>query len=223
MAFGFRVTGDHGVTQIDSEYANFVMTQKGSVTLTSDALWGVSPVVSATIAVTAKSPMLALSCATPVTVQYATAIGSSWTFYVTAHTGTGGIGVNWWIFDDADEDAASPPAWGMRVRRSDGSVVWHSGQKVARIMPGLLGDSDAVTYTSGRTYAVCQVLKYNIFNSTFIGGTDWRNQNIYGQAKVVSNVVTTSTEIYENYITTTDQGSYAGPSGIYLVVDVTGY
>lgn len=221
--WGFRVTGSHGAAQIDNARPNFVMKSKGSASMTLDGDWGVSPVVSCTITLTAINPVLAVSCAAPVTVQYATVSGSTWNFYVTAHTGTSQT-VDWYLFDDAESAPATVPTWGFRVRkRSDPTkTVLHSGQKVAKGVDVLTG-AGSTAYTSGHTYAVAFAETGKQFQSTDIGGGDWRNILSMRGASISSHTVTTSVVTYENYVTVGAQDEWGSGSAVMMVFDVTGY
>jgi hypothetical protein len=220
--WGFRVRGLHGAAQIDNARPNFVLRSSGSQSMTLDAAWGVSPVVSCMVTVTAVNPVLAVSCAVPVTVQYASVSGTTWTFYVTAHIGTSQT-LSWYLFDDAESASATVPQWGFRIRkRGDPTkTVLHSGQRVAKGVDVLTG-AGAVTYTSGHAYAVAFAESGKQFTSTNIGGGTWRNITTMRGAKVSGATVTTSLEVYENYTTAFAQDGWGSGSAVMLVFDVTG-
>lgn len=224
MVWGYRVRGAHGAAQIDNVRPNFALRDKGSVTLTTDAVWGVSPVVSAVITVTANNPVLAVKCADPVSVQYATNSGTTWTFYVTAHRSSS-VTVDWYLFDNAEHVSATVPTWGFRIRKQGDptKTVLHSGQKVAKFVD-VITATGAYTYTSGRTYAVGMAKIRNTFVSNpFTPPGTYRNFHIITEAKVASNVVTVSAETYETTITPFQEDSWGSSSLALLVFDVTGY
>lgn len=223
MVHGFRLKGSHGAFQIDNSRTNFVFKQKGTASMTLDAAWGVSPVVSCSISVTAVNPVLAVSCSAAVTVQYATVSGSTWTFYVTANTGTAQT-LDWYLFDDAANTPKTVPQWGFRIwNRTDTSkVVLHSGQLVAKGVDAITAVGTS-TYTSGRTYAVAFAECAKRYTSTQIGPTSWRNIFSMRGARVSGASVITRVETYENYVTTTDQGTWGTGAAVVLVFDVTGY
>ena len=220
MSFGFQLIGDSSNYQVDDTYANYVMTSKGTGTLTTDNMYP-QAIVSCSITVSGVAPMIAYSCSSRMVQLYVQNSGSTWTFFMTSKTATNGSTFNYYIFDKADQDSVSG-GYGIEVFNSSGVRTFHSSNKVLRIA-GIGGG----TYTSGRTYAAIQFVQGMSYNETDISGVGslYRINLSYTGASISSNVVSVAANIYVNYTTTTITGNtYSNSSGsVFGVIDVTNY
>lgn len=222
---GVVITNDGGNVVLDQDTLNFVLTSKGTGTLTLDAAWPVSPVQSCTLTFTSQTlPLLAFSCAHDVVIQAATHSGSTWTFYITSHGASNGDTFQWWMFDKAD-NAGITDTFGLRVFDASGELVYHSAAHPLRIVDVISGATlipATTTETSGRTYAILQCSYFLTQPVTTIGATHTHFTRL-STAAISGNVITTVQTTYAQFNSGSATPGITVGSALWLVIDVTNY
>ena len=172
MPAGFRIWGDHGFVQIDSDYSNMGFVQGGTLNLTPGSVFGfIAPMVTATLTVNGTAPIVALNGAGIFVNQYATTRnGDQWTFYFRASSSTP-IQVSYWVYDVANRALGASAPEGFRIFDAYGVMTCHGGMDPLKVVDfvnlgappdGWSGTSQegqyitSRTYDGSRTYAVIQ-------------------------------------------------------------------
>lgn len=139
MAF-LRVRNNDNIIQIDSQYKNLAMIQKGTV----NTIAGVIPqfntnVAYATITVNGDNPQLALvpSEAAVAALWYITKSGNSFTFHVVSRAAAA---IPYYIFDNT---ISGTPGAKLKMRDAAGNLFFDSSNKYLKIV-GMLNAQNGV-------------------------------------------------------------------------------
>lgn len=154
MPAGLQIINDGGNIQIDEATQNFVLTNQGSVTLTSiveggETLW------IGSVSVTATFPLFFHRSSAYTSVIRSTNSGSAWTFHFLGKVNPGSA-VPWYLFDVAPTPSEN---FGLEVFTASGARAFHSSQRPLRVVDvysATTGDFVTRTLPAGRTYAVGQ-------------------------------------------------------------------
>lgn len=138
MSYGLQVENSSNILQIDSNYANYLLTYSGFVTPTN-----VFPVSQGfarfsyyqDITVNGNSPIIALR--TPLggmAAVFSTEETSPnvWRFRIISTIS--GRRVDYFIFDETFETSSSEAIWGLAVSNQNGDVVFDSGRKSLKVL-----------------------------------------------------------------------------------------
>lgn len=139
MAFGFLAIGDSGAVQIDENYSNLLLRQKGTA-VTSLAIGNVGCRYVDITFNNCVSPVVALQCFDAnrqVTVVLVGRTGSDWTFrfisaIISGTTTSASATINYFLFDTGL--SASSAAFGLRVYKADGALSFDSGNLPLRVI-----------------------------------------------------------------------------------------
>jgi hypothetical protein len=220
MTAGLQIFNANNVLQIDQDTLNFVLTNKGTATLTTDASWPVDPLQSATITITGTNPLFAFASPYDICVLRTTVSGSSFTYYITSVNCPNGGTVPYYVFDKANAAAISEH-FGLEIFDASGNVVYHSGLKPLRIV-GATSTYGINTLPSGPTYAVIQ--QNFEFRHT---GIDTHISNTHvtsvSRAMTNANVISVGLTTYENFTNTSPIVLSDFGAGAWIFTDVTNY
>lgn len=233
--YGAVVYNAAGTVQADSRWPNWVLRGKGSVAMTTDAGWTVGGILSATVTITADTPLLAFSCSANVCLLRATNSGTSYTYYFVNYGSPTGLTLYWWLFDKASSVPLTED-YGACFWDASGVMTWSSEQKPLRMVGVLTDLTSPGTYASERTYAVVQSNLFfheqtkdeGLSYGPIAPGHKWATyRKVTGSARISSNVVTVEKQELESYgvdvlnsfvdVETTDG------EVLYIAVDVTHY
>lgn len=155
MAVGLRVRNNNNIIQIDNQYKNLAMTQKGTVTTVA----GVIPqfnsnVAYATITVSGTNPQIALipTEAAVASLWYISKSGSSFVFHIVSRAAAT---IPYYIFDNTISGIAGAK---LKMRDAAGNLFFDSSNKYLKIV-GMLNTTDddpviQLATPSGRQCAV---------------------------------------------------------------------
>lgn len=184
MAYGLRIIGSHGVAQIDHEYRNLTLIEKGTLNLATRDIGFSEPIYYGLVGPKSglTSPVLALrplgdtSCG----VWYLSRAGGNWTWQIDGTSGAPGAGqVEWFLFDVAPSAPAS--GFGLAVYTPAGEVAFHHNMKPMRVAGPMVG---------GRTYAMAIADPAYSYSYTNLGESfDMPGYNDYGYASEMNVVV----------------------------------
>jgi hypothetical protein len=220
---GLEIRNDSGYLLITQDYSSFQLKQKGSGTLTSTT-FGAGTVGTASFTVTGlRYPVLAVSVAYPNAFRVATKNngGGSFTFYIYSAGASTGTAYSYWLFDSADL-ASTSDRFGLEVFNASGQRVYHSSLGSMRI-GGLINGSGVLNLTSGRTYAVAFSGFHQQFQSIYFAPLTYSNLNTFSAATINGPQVNLGTDVYESYVTSTQQAQTDIGTASIVVLDVTGY
>ncbi|WP_338445963.1 hypothetical protein V5F89_12510 [Pelagerythrobacter marensis] len=162
--YGLRIIGEHGATQIDSEYRNHQLVASGSIAhedMTFVSGSGGASVMYEMNMPGLTSPLIAFACADAPVFYYESSSGN-YLFIKTDPDTANPAPINYWVFDLV-ATAAEPAGYGLVIWNATGQIAFDSGRKSLSIVDFLLGvdpggtsgsGSLDTTYPSGRTYAV---------------------------------------------------------------------
>lgn len=129
MPYGFNITNDNGYTQVDQNYSNLALIQKGTVTVNTLLDGNYTTTITFTGRV---SPVLAIRPPLNGTVgidYYASSTDPTSRTY--RFWSSSIITVEYWLFDS---NAAMPTSgYGINVYKANGSGAWSSEWKTLRI------------------------------------------------------------------------------------------
>lgn len=221
MPEGLEVYNDNGVFQIDGNRRNFQLKQSGSGTCNTSETTGGRTRYYTTIAVTSSTaPLFFIGGNTNVCGLYGISVsGSTWTFQIVSNTN--GATFNYWVFDAQD---TAPDNFGLEVWNAAGQRVFHSGGKPLRIV-GVQNGATTVTYTAGRTYAVCQTSSgFQVDFFDFDPNDDVHQyQAFYQGSQISGTTVTTAISIYEIYIASDPPPDPYYDAPFFIIADVTNF
>jgi hypothetical protein len=148
--YGFRIVGEHGVTQVDQDYKNLAVCASGSLSPPSD------PTTYINVVYTGINPIIAFSCPQTYVVAGPHIIsGNTWTFRLRAPAG-GSFTIKYWIFDEPP--GLGLPTHGLVVRNEAGDITFRSDHRYMRIANWVQQSFNVNTETFaldvGRSYAV---------------------------------------------------------------------
>jgi len=162
MPVGFQAINDDGVVQIDENYINMQLVQKGTVALNT---WTWPGIHSGSFTYTGEAPIVALYSPVVAAVTNSVRSGNSWTFYISAATESP-ISIGYYVFDRA---AISSSGAGLEIFNASGKLVYSSATKLLRIgaMPAIEGG----VINSSRTYAMASWGGPHYDEQSFEGGS----------------------------------------------------
>lgn len=174
MAAGLRVRNDAGSYQIDQDYSGFGLLAKGTIPMTLDPATHPQPMRIGSVSVTGETPMIAFKApGHAVNLVRQANSGSSWTFHFRSQSSSD-YTLSYWVFDNAKLTGGDTIQAGLKVRRANGEIAWHSGMRPLRIASGVdltppteadlwnmgaqgpRGPKQIVEVPAGRTYAALQ-------------------------------------------------------------------
>jgi len=120
MAYGLQIQGSHGVTQVDQDYTNLCLIDRGTVS------WDANVIQTLSLS-TLSSPLLAIRTDTPVLIFSNNNIGTTSYFLSSTSSGSG----TYYLFDRATTTNGEP--WGLAIYNSAGALTFHSSWKILRI------------------------------------------------------------------------------------------
>lgn len=232
MVAGVRIQNDAGTAQLDNRFQNLVLIQKGAVTL--GANWTFvsttgGPYASITVPdYYGYPPLIVLVSETKVYVRDAIKDGSNWVFGLAGlyATAAGGV-VEYYLFGPPHSGLPQDP-YGMRLRRPDNTLAYHSSWKPLRVVAQIDNSSaPALSYTgvAGRKYGVAHIIDAYSQTAPLPSGT-W----IVNGSGTVTQTVGATTTMSSGQIYSTNWGTFPPfptefnqPTARHLVVDVTHY
>lgn len=153
MPAGLQVFNDTGIVQIDQDWLNFALVEKGSVSLDTslgggwgNAYYGEftrSGLINPVVAFRANGDQA-------VSILNSVVSGANRTF---RFVGLGGETVTWYLFDSVDVTGVTDN-YGLEVFRADGARAFHSSVPCMRVAGQATGAS--LSLPAGRDYAVVQ-------------------------------------------------------------------
>lgn len=168
MAFGILAKNDFGNVQIDENYKNLFLAQKGTVSTSSG---------SATVTITgARLPIIAIRSTAGQIGWAGMSNPSSGTFNFFIKSQNATQSFDYWIFDSATNLAL--PNFGLLVKNASGEVVFRSDKLPLRVDSAVTltaGSSATITTTAGRKSAI-------IFGTPFVYASDPLNPVYYTQS-----------------------------------------
>ena len=221
MAEGLEVYNDTGVFQIDGNRRNYQLKQNGSGTCNISETTGGRTRYYTTIAITSSTaPLFFIGGNTNVCSLYGISVaGSTWTFQIVSNTN--GATFNYWVFDVLD---TSPANFGLEVFNVSGQRVFHSGGKPLRIT-AIQNSGTTVSYTAGRTYAVCQTSSgFSVDFFDFDPNDTVHQYRAFMQGSQISGVtVTTALVTYEIYTAADPPPDPYYETPFFIIADVTNF
>lgn len=235
MPAGIIVYNDDGYVQITDAYKNFVLIGKGAVNLDGTAWtpgggsfqYGSHASLSFPN-VNGYPPVLALRCATHITLFRCRLVSGNWVFVFLSSLGTPRTDtIEYWAFGPTPN--VTPSAAGFEVRTAAGELAYHSDYKpmnVKDFQSELIGSSGDFSIPSGRTIALALVSSVWAWSHQVPSGT-WR-QFMTGSG-IITPAQNTGQHIrnlqYGQQYQPANFGWGGGTSGYWavLALDVTGY
>lgn len=234
MVAGLRITNPDGAAQLDDRFQNFVLIQKGQVTL--GANWTAINTTGGPYAnfsvpdYYGYPPLVVLVNAANVFVRDAVPDGAgNWIFGMAGpHASASGTVVEYYVFGPPHSGMPRDP-YGMNVRRANGTLSYHSGWKplrvVAQIGNAASGLPASWTGVGGRKYGVGHVIDQYAQSAPIPAGT-WLVNGTGTYHKTVGAVTDVSSgQIYQTVwgIFPPFPTEYSQPIARHLVVDLTNY
>lgn len=177
MAAGFQVIGDHGGVQIDENFVNMVLIDKGSLDLppangVANDGWNTLTFYNR------ETPILALDTRNDATtLMRCDRSGSTFTYYIRGNGDTRGFTqtIRWYLFDKAPNVATNT---GLTVWDGGGRVTFNSDYEPMRIV-GMLQYPDGTPLSGGSDY-------YTSIQAAYVG------QKLAGAISLPKSYITTS-------------------------------
>lgn len=230
MTYGFKVTTDTGIVQVDDTFANLALIQSGDLSLSQEG--DQMNIRYGTLTFSGReAPVVAIRSSYPVGYKAVNVSGSTWVYQLVAELKwMNSTPVRWYLFD------RPPPltsGWGIRVRDAQGREVFNSGNRYMRpkafytLPADTPADNNALVDLGGLppgTYAAIPATCRNAgFAYTVIDTANAMRQ-------LVDGVQALSTGVRVGWVAINDQ-PYGGDAGFYrairpgyvTVVDVDGY
>lgn len=218
MPAGLQFQTDTGFVQIDQDYFNFGLRQKGTATC-NQFLTGPTTRQYATVVITnATAPMIAVHLNGELALYRVSVSGSTWTFFF---IGNPGQTFEWYVFDVYTAGMATN--FGLEVYNAAGALAYNSGAPPAKIA------GVGTTFSglnSARKYAACQgATGFREIYDEELGGIDGEILYTASCAGVVHDgaiAISSQFIMFETYLTTFIGTDRSDPlPGIFLF-DVTG-
>ncbi len=165
MPAGIEIKNESGYLQITDAFKNFVMIDKGTVSL-GGAAW--SPSLGggtytygahAQISIpntTGYPPLLAFRCTVYIAIFRTRLVSGNWVFDIVSQLGGNySTTIEWFAFSETPNVA--PDSFGVEIRNAAGELAFHSSYKqlvVGDYQSQAAGHSGSVTLPSGRTLAL---------------------------------------------------------------------
>jgi hypothetical protein len=220
MSAGLQLYGSHGKVQIDSGWRSFGLKQKGTAVCNID-LGGQTRLDVAEVTLSGLvNPVMAFRAGSDLVSIYTGMVSGSTRTY--RFIGANGTSVDWYLFDEVDASGVSD-TFGLEVFNAAGKRVFHSSVPPMRVVGQQMSDAGAVTYPSGRQYAVAQgTLQYSERLTDFGFSASYTASFTCPQWNAAGTQLQAFQNIFESY-QTGSQAEYTriGPAFPMTVIDVT--
>lgn len=207
MVTGIKIYNNAGTIQIDESYANFVLIDKQTYSISTPTTTTFDYTVTADVACVAVSVY-------PHTFTSTTASksGSTWTFRLTFFNNPLSSGTCTFTVYAFGKPPAATETVGLKVQDASGNLVFHSQFKPLRIV-GSTDARNSFSGPSGRTLAVL-VLSLPMYGRAVFPGTVTDTYSMRVNGTTIDSLQTTIANI-GNVTLSRD--------GLYAAVDVTNY
>lgn len=123
MATGVRIRNSSGSIQIDDQYFNYAIIARGDITLVPPPSGNAYLAASATVRISAQSPMIAIQApnGTALVGAVTSAGAGLWDVTILGSTQT----LTYFVLDQCPQ--AGSHGVGLRIRRADGQIAFDSG------------------------------------------------------------------------------------------------